>query len=136
MKWCLVPGHSHAAAACLQVELERIQLYLSMQLSETILEVDRIIMPVHLGNHWTCAVINLAAKELVYYDSMGVSCHCVSGSQFLMTRSPSCVFARLVAPQRRDSGRLHNMCCSALGVVSKGRSGKASLSSLSVPSHT
>ena len=29
-------------------------------------------MPVHLGNHWTCAVIDLAAQELVYYDSMGV----------------------------------------------------------------
>lgn len=44
-----------------------------MQLSETVLEVDRIIMPVHLGNHWTCATIDLAAKELVYYDSMGVN---------------------------------------------------------------
>ena len=42
------------------------------QLSDTILEVDRVIMPVHLGNHWTCAVIDLAAKELVYHDSMGV----------------------------------------------------------------
>ena len=31
-----------------------------------------MIMPVHLGNHWTCAVIDLAAKELVYHDSMGV----------------------------------------------------------------
>lgn len=57
-----------------------------MQLSETVLEVDRIIMPVHLGNHWTCAVIDLAAKELVYYDSMGVSCpDCVSSSHLLMT---------------------------------------------------
>ena len=45
---------------------------MASQLSDTVLEVDRIIMPVHLGNHWTCAVINLAAKELVYYDSMGV----------------------------------------------------------------
>ena len=43
-----------------------------VQLSDTILEVDRVIMPVHLGNHWTCAVIDLAAKELVYHDSMGV----------------------------------------------------------------
>jgi len=48
------------------------QLHLSAQMSATILDVDRIIMPVHLGNHWTCAVIDLAAKELVYYDSMGV----------------------------------------------------------------
>lgn len=42
------------------------------QLSESIVEVDRVIVPVHLGNHWTCALINLAAKELVYYDSLGV----------------------------------------------------------------
>ena len=43
-----------------------------VQLSDTILKVDCVIMPVHLGNHWTCAVIDLAAKELVYHDSMGV----------------------------------------------------------------
>jgi len=48
------------------------QLHVSAQMSATILDVDRIIMPVHLGIHWTCAVIDLAAKELVYYDSMGV----------------------------------------------------------------
>lgn len=44
-----------------------------MQMSGTILKVDRVIMPVHLENHWTCAVIDLAARELVYYDSLGVS---------------------------------------------------------------
>ena len=45
-------------------------------------------MPVHLGNHWTCAVINLAAKELVYYDSMGVwnSLPWASSSYPLVTR--------------------------------------------------
>ena len=52
---------------------EKPSCQLSLQLSETVLEVDRIIMPVHLGNHWTCATIDLAAKELVYYDSMGVN---------------------------------------------------------------
>ncbi len=30
-------------------------------------------MAVHLGNHWTCALINLAKKELTYFDSLGVS---------------------------------------------------------------
>ena len=40
------------------------------QASKTILEVDRVIMPVHLGNHWTCALIDLKARELRYFDSM------------------------------------------------------------------
>ena len=57
-------------------------------MSATILEVDRVIMPVHLGNHWTCAVIDLAAQELVYYDSMGVrSKHQCPGTKYNLTRS-------------------------------------------------
>jgi len=27
---------------------------------------------VHLGNHWTCAMVDLAARALVYYDSYHV----------------------------------------------------------------
>jgi len=34
--------------------------------------LDRIVMRVHLDNHWTCAVIDLAAEELVYYHTMAV----------------------------------------------------------------
>ncbi len=44
-----------------------------MQQSESILDVERVIVPVHLGNHWTCALIDLVAKEIVYYDSLGVN---------------------------------------------------------------
>jgi Ulp1 family protease len=58
-------------------------------MSATILEVDRVIMPVHLGNHWTCAVIDLAAQELVYYDSMGVRFeHLYPGTRSNVTWSP------------------------------------------------
>lgn len=34
---------------------------------------DKIIVPLHLGTHWTCAVINLRDKRFEYYDSMNGS---------------------------------------------------------------
>ena len=42
------------------------------QLSDPILEVDCVIMPVHLEYDWTSAVIKSAAQEQVYHGSMGV----------------------------------------------------------------
>ena len=36
------------------------------------LDCDLVVMPVHLAMHWTCAVINLRDRELLYLDSMGV----------------------------------------------------------------
>nr|KAJ3423016.1 hypothetical protein HK105_004191 [Polyrhizophydium stewartii] len=33
-------------------------------------EKDLVIVPVHLGAHWTCAVINLKQKRFEYYDSL------------------------------------------------------------------
>ena len=42
------------------------------QPSATVLECDKLIMPVHLGCHWTCAVINLKEREIWYFDSLGV----------------------------------------------------------------
>ncbi|KAK9901672.1 hypothetical protein WJX75_007814 [Coccomyxa subellipsoidea] len=47
------------------------KLKMQNQQSESILDLERVIVPVHLGNHWTCALIDLAAQELVYYDSLG-----------------------------------------------------------------
>jgi len=42
-----------------------------MQLSRTLLDVDRIIVPVNIGNtHWTCVLIDLQNHCLVYYNSM------------------------------------------------------------------
>ncbi|KAK9803343.1 hypothetical protein WJX73_005722 [Symbiochloris irregularis] len=46
------------------------KLKLAGQMSECVLQCDRIILPVHLGMHWTCAVIDLKRRELLYYDSM------------------------------------------------------------------
>lgn len=43
------------------------------QPSGTVLECDKLIIPVHLGCHWTCAVINLRDHEIWYFDSLGVS---------------------------------------------------------------
>jgi Ulp1 family protease len=43
------------------------------QASASVLDCDRIIMPVHQGVHWVCAVIDLAQRKFVYYDSLGVS---------------------------------------------------------------
>ena len=42
------------------------------QPSECVLDLDRIIIPVHQGLHWVCAVIDLANRCFIYYDSMGV----------------------------------------------------------------
>lgn len=30
--------------------------------------IDLIIIPMHLGAHWACAMIDSVANELVYYD--------------------------------------------------------------------
>eukprot|EP00891_Asterochloris_glomerata_P005549 jgi/Astpho2/5549/e_gw1.00079.275.1_t len=40
---------------------------------DSILELDRIIIPVHLGIHWVCAVISLQDSQIWWYDSLGVS---------------------------------------------------------------
>ncbi|KAK9659893.1 hypothetical protein K7432_018327 [Basidiobolus ranarum] len=35
-----------------------------------IFKKDYIIIPVHLGMHWVCAIINFVQKRIEYYDSM------------------------------------------------------------------
>ena len=42
------------------------------QPSECILDLERWVIPVHLGNHWTCALVDLAARRLTYFDSYHV----------------------------------------------------------------
>ena len=44
----------------------------SAQTAECVLDMDRLIVPVHLGMHWTCAVIDMEQREIRYYDSMAV----------------------------------------------------------------
>ena len=42
-----------------------------LKLSRTLLDVDRIIVPVNIGNtHWTCVPIDLQNRCVVYYNSM------------------------------------------------------------------
>ena len=44
------------------------------QLSKTILECDKIIIPVNQGNlHWVCAVIDIKNQKFLLYDSLQVS---------------------------------------------------------------
>ena len=31
---------------------------------------DRVLLPIHLGNHWCCAEISFAEKTIFYYDSL------------------------------------------------------------------
>ena len=45
----------------------------SAQTAECVLDLERLIVPVHLGMHWTTAVIDLEHREIRYYDSMAVS---------------------------------------------------------------
>lgn len=37
---------------------------------------DKVIVPIHLGNHWCLSVINLRDKQLEYYDSLNGSERC------------------------------------------------------------
>ncbi|KAL4452571.1 hypothetical protein ABPG75_008233 [Micractinium tetrahymenae] len=46
------------------------RLKASGQASDSILDCDRVILPVHQGLHWVCAVIDLQQKKFVYYDSL------------------------------------------------------------------
>ncbi|GLI69363.1 hypothetical protein VaNZ11_013954 [Volvox africanus] len=46
------------------------QLINKMQPSSNVLELDRIIIPIHKGVHWTCAEIDLKARAVRYYDSL------------------------------------------------------------------
>lgn len=48
------------------------KLRASGQASESILDCDRIVVPVHQGLHWVCAVIDLQHRKFVYYDSLKV----------------------------------------------------------------
>jgi len=36
-----------------------------------IFSMDKVILPIHLGNHWCLAVINFQDKRFEYYDSLG-----------------------------------------------------------------
>lgn len=38
-----------------------------------LLQLRRIFCPVHLGNHWVCAVIDIEEKAIMWYDSMGAT---------------------------------------------------------------
>lgn len=43
------------------------------QASTSVLDCDLVIVPVHLGVHWTCAVVSFRDQEIVYLDSMKVA---------------------------------------------------------------
>ncbi|KAL0209622.1 hypothetical protein RCL1_008460 [Eukaryota sp. TZLM3-RCL] len=36
-----------------------------------IFQCDKVLIPIHLGNHWTLCVINFQSNLIEYYDSMG-----------------------------------------------------------------
>jgi sentrin-specific protease 1 len=36
-----------------------------------IFALDKILVPIHLGNHWCLAVVNFSEKRFEYYDSLG-----------------------------------------------------------------
>jgi len=46
--------------------------------SVDLFSLDKVIVPVHLGNHWCLAVVNFNDKKFEYYDSLGgdnPTCH-------------------------------------------------------------
>ncbi|PNH04266.1 Sentrin-specific protease 1 [Tetrabaena socialis] len=40
------------------------------QASSSVLGLDRIVLPIHQGVHWTCAVVDIQGKAVRYYDSL------------------------------------------------------------------
>lgn len=36
-----------------------------------IFAMDKVVVPVHMGNHWCLAIINFKQKRIEYYDSLG-----------------------------------------------------------------
>jgi sentrin-specific protease 1 len=58
--------------------------------------MDKVIIPIHLGNHWCLAVINLAARRFEYYDSLG-------------SPNPSCLqtLRRYLQDEALDKKQLH-----------------------------
>jgi len=42
-----------------------------------IFDMDKILIPIHLGNHWTMLVIQMKKRHIDYYDSLGGSHRCV-----------------------------------------------------------
>jgi hypothetical protein len=70
-----------------------------------VLDVDLLLVPVHLGNHWTCACVDLQRRELRYYDSFQVP------ASFLPAPNPGLQCssqARSLVPGR--SNRLSHGC--------------------------
>eukprot|EP00775_Hariotina_reticulata_P005601 gene5601-5839_t len=46
------------------------RLKLSSQVRDCVLKCDRVIIPVHEGVHWTCAMVDLQHKRLLFFDSL------------------------------------------------------------------
>jgi sentrin-specific protease 1 len=43
-----------------------------------VFSLDKVLVPIHLGNHWCLAVINFIDKRFEYYDSLGAANpHCL-----------------------------------------------------------
>lgn len=61
------------------------------------LECDKLICPVHLGKHWTCAVADYQQQTVTYYDSLWV---CVSLLQRLSASVGSYHFGN--APMQQE----------------------------------
>ncbi len=50
-----------------------------------IFSFDLILVPIHLGLHWTLAVIDVACKEVRYYDSMnGNNQDCLKALRYVL----------------------------------------------------
>ena len=73
------------------------RLQASGQASVSILECDRVIAPVHLGVHWTCAMADLTNQEFHYYDSMGVRRR--SPRALCSTLTPTLTVCAVLKPQ-------------------------------------
>ncbi|CAG8498005.1 13433_t:CDS:10 [Ambispora leptoticha] len=48
---------------------KKLEKFLSNNNVPDLFEKDKLLVPVHLGNHWVCAVINLNEKTISVYDS-------------------------------------------------------------------
>ena len=95
--WQLRPGPRRDASRCrdagsygykaVQRWTKPAKLKLAGQPFKSVLDYHRLVVPINLHDtHWTCAVIDLKAQELLYFDSMSVrprAARCAAASEQL-----------------------------------------------------
>lgn len=88
------------------------RLKMAGQASPSVLDCDLILVPVHQGMHWVCAIIDIAKRRFVYCDSLKVR-------QRFGVQTGSLRVCVEENPEWWVVDRRSRICCQATGSVSK-----------------